>query len=184
MRQIVLLLLLCLALAQECHLEHCQECNFRTDPVTCETCSGFYESSPNTGFCIVSARLVIAIIVGAFLIVAVVFCSILKYQEYESKQNTRPDNIESFPSLVQVTDRELNDTKWKLISTRKHLNTACGICDKNGGTVELQCGHLFHGDCICWHLRKSNKECPICHTISNGMSKIYCLKCVRNYLQV
>ena len=135
MRHILIWVLLCLALAQDCSLEHCDECNFRTDPVTCETCSGFYESSSDTGFCIVSARLVIAIIVGTFLIVAVVFCSVLKYQEYQHKQNTRPDNIESFPSLVEVTDRELDDTKWKLIEARRHINTGCGICEKNGGTV-------------------------------------------------
>ena len=82
MKVILLLLILWAASAQDCHLEHCEECNFRTDPITCDTCSGFYESSADTGFCIVSARLVIAIIVGTFLIVAVVFCSVLKYQEY------------------------------------------------------------------------------------------------------
>lgn len=39
----------------------------------------------------------------------------------------------------------------------------CNICNANGSTIKLRCGHVFHGDCICWALKKA-ASCPTCHS--------------------
>lgn len=48
--------------------------------------------------------------------------------------------------------------------------------------MALNCGDVFHGDCICWELR-SKSECPNCHSNDVSLAKIYCLKCLTNYVE-
>jgi hypothetical protein len=48
--------------------------------------------------------------------------------------------------------------------------------------VRLNCGHVFHGDCICWALKGKN-SCPVCSNPNSEAGRIYCLKCLRSYME-
>ena len=38
----------------------------------------------------------------------------------------------------------------------------CEICEKEGVTHKIQCGHTFHHDCIRGWVYRGNDYCPIC----------------------
>lgn len=41
----------------------------------------------------------------------------------------------------------------------------CSICmESEGGQIRLDCGHMFHKDCVLKWLKK-NKSCPICRSV-------------------
>lgn len=124
----ILLLLLSLAICQVCDLEHCDECDFSTDPVICLTCHGWFEQSWDTGFCVLSARLIIATIAGGIIFICVVICSIFKIQEYREKITGRPSNIESLDSPLQASEEELNQLTWKKSDERIDDASKCTIC--------------------------------------------------------
>ena len=45
------------------------------------------------------------------------------------------------------------------------MNPECFICFeeiKKKDTVSLECGHLFHTDCIITLVRKRYRKCPLC----------------------
>ncbi len=112
---------------------------------------------------------------------AVVLCSVLKIQEYRSKYTKRPSNIESIESTSNVTDSELNSLSWQNSTEKIEDRTVCSICDVNGGTVKTQTNHVFHGDCLVWELRQNNR-CPVTGNPVDRV-KIYCLKCLKSYLE-
>lgn len=104
MFKVILFLLLSLAICDDCLLDHCDECDFTTDPVTCLTCHGWWEASWDTGFCVLSARLIIATILGGVILICVVICSVIKIQEYQAKSSGRPTNIESLETPSHASD--------------------------------------------------------------------------------
>jgi len=60
----------------------------------------------------------------------------MKIKESYSKTSGRPENIESYPSKVQVSDAELNGLQWKR-DQKMNPDSTCGICGLPGANMEL-----------------------------------------------
>lgn len=156
MRKLLLLLFfLCLAASQQenCTLDNCDWCDMTESPPTaCVTCHGWYESSWDTSLCVLSARLIILCIASGVLVICVTICAVVKIQEYRAKYTERPANIESLESRRNraVSEEEVSALEWQSAKEKINDVSKCNICNANGGTVRLRCGHVFHGDCICW----------------------------------
>lgn len=179
MKVVFLLLLLLVSVmgVDQCGLEHCDECD--VDGL-CVTCRGFYEAN-DLGLCTFGVRVLVACILAGLLFFAVVLCCVLKIQEYRTKYTKRPSNIESIESASNVTDSELNSLSWQNSTDKIEDRTICSICDASGGTVKTQSNHVFHGDCLVWELRQLH-HCPITGSQIDRI-KIYCLKCLKSYLE-
>jgi hypothetical protein len=191
---LLLVLLVVVAQAAVCALENCDECDWSTsvipdgeteyaNPTDCLTCHGWYESSWDTYQCVLSARLIILCVVVGLLLIAVVICSIFKIQDYRAKYTERPTNIESLESNVpEASEEELKRLTWQHSSVRINDISRCNICEANGGSVRLACGHVFHGDCICWELRKRS-SCPVCSSTDTRECTVHCIKCLSSFIK-
>lgn len=183
---LLLLLLLSVCVGQTCGeiLSNCDECDYSVDPPEmCLTCHGWYEQSWDTGLCVLSARLIILCVVSGLFLISVTICAVFKIQDYRAKYTERPTNIESLDSdAPPATEEQLASLRWT--SSKEKINdvSRCNICDASGGSVRLPCGHVFHGDCICWHLGKSDK-CPVCNSTNTRTCTVHCIKCLCSYLE-
>ena len=89
-----------------------------------------------------------------------------------------PDKM-TYEQLIELEEKVgnvskgLNKSQIKKIprfifqkNMKKNMESKCVICQydfKNGDTVtKLNCGHIFHSDCVGTWLEK-NKICPMCH---------------------
>tara|TARA_B110000977_G_C11065087_1_gene487499 strand:- start:512 stop:1129 length:618 start_codon:yes stop_codon:yes gene_type:complete len=96
----------------------------------------------------------------------------------QTEMNNIPDMLNGFNQIMNLIHNtpapQMNDVKVTLKDESKikkykldcTLDSKCSFCmnclDKDEGVWELQCGHVFHQDCIKKWLKEYSYKCPIC----------------------